>query len=50
MALAGQPLEMDKQAVKLLGKEISRDAPYLRLIEDSFKDKAEKGKAIEIVG
>jgi uncharacterized protein (DUF362 family) len=50
MILAGQPLEMDKQAAKLLGKEILRDVPYLRLIEDSFKPKDDKGKSIEIVG
>jgi uncharacterized protein (DUF362 family) len=49
MILAGQPLEMDKQAAKLLGKQ-NTEVPYLRLIEDSFKPKAEKGTGIEIVG
>jgi uncharacterized protein (DUF362 family) len=49
MVLAGQCLEMDKQAAKLLGKQ-NTEVPYLRLIEDSFKPKAEKNKEIEIVG
>lgn len=49
MVLAGQPLEMDKQAVKLIGNQPG-DVSYLRLIEDSFKPKAEKGKDIEMVG
>ncbi len=44
--LAGQPLEMDKQAVKLLNKEINKDAPYIRLIEESFKEKPVKTKDI----
>ena len=38
--LAGIPLDMDKQAVKLLGKEWN-SISYLRLIQDSFSKSAE---------
>ena len=44
--LAGQPLEMDKQAAKLLNKEVNRDVSYLKLIEESFKEKPVKAKDI----
>lgn len=42
MLLAGQPIEMDKQSAKLLGKDISNEVPYIKLAEDSFKEKPKK--------
>ncbi|MDP3881581.1 MAG: DUF362 domain-containing protein [Nanoarchaeota archaeon] len=44
--IAGVPLEMDKQAAKLLGKDW-KSIGYIRLIEDSALAKAERDKVKE---
>lgn len=44
--LAGLPLEIEKQALKILKKEHS-DVPYLRILEESFSEK-KKEEPIEL--
>lgn len=46
--LAGLPLEIDKQAARLVGKEW-KEIPYIKLVEESFSEKKEKSSEIEFV-
>ncbi|MBU0907288.1 MAG: DUF362 domain-containing protein [Nanoarchaeota archaeon] len=46
--LAGLPLEIDKQAAKLLGKEW-KEVPYLRLIDESLSEKKDRNEDIDYV-
>ena len=41
--LAGQPLEMDKQAARLLGKEW-KSIQHLKLLDESFSPREEGSK------
>lgn len=47
LILAGLPLDLDRQAAKILGKE-SKDVPYLRLIDEESLKKVEKKDSIFI--
>lgn len=46
--IAGQPLEVDKQAVKLLGKNW-KDIPHLRLLDETLSVREEKNKMEDIL-
>src|SRR3989338_5950877 len=46
--LAGQPLEMDKQAAHLLAKDW-KSIQYLKLMDETYKEKPVKSKEIENV-
>lgn len=46
--LAGLPLEIDKQAAKLVGVEW-KEVPYIRLVDESFSEKKERNEEIEFV-
>lgn len=49
MLFAGQPVEIDRQSAKLLGKDISNEVPYIKLVEDSFKEKPKKAEMPNIL-
>ena len=46
---AGQPLEIDKQAAKLLNLEW-KNVEHLRLIDESFSERKKSGKIDNLIG